>query len=112
MSRKPGREELAHWASEFGTDEEFRLWVSHQPSCLSGAFSEYHQGVGRNVACHIRTVAGGAGSAIKPPFSCVPMTDAEHRLTHAHGNGYFHPPEWWQDQVEGHLQRWIETRES
>lgn len=68
-----------------GSDAEFRDWVTHQPSIISGSYNEYDDaGNGRNVACHVRR-AGESGVAYKPDYACVPMTDREHQLQHTHG---------------------------
>lgn len=69
-----------------GTDEAFREWVTYQPSIVNGGFGEYDAaGDGRNVACHVRR-ASNSGTAFKPAYACVPMTDSEHRLLqHQHG---------------------------
>lgn len=66
------------------SDEKYREWIRTQPSCLSGRFSEFVHGEGRNLACHIRRAAT-SGTGYKAPFSCVPMTDEEHRYQHQHG---------------------------
>ena len=104
------RAEREHWAFTYGTDAEYRLWLTFQPSCIDGDFSEWPNGEGRNVACHVRSVKAGAGVATKPPFSAVPMTDRQHKLTHQHGNCYFGPPEFWQREAKLHLMRWIASR--
>ena len=65
------------------TDKSFREWVETKRSCLSGEFSEYLDGDGRCIACHVRR-AGAAGTAYKPPYSVVPMTFAEHSVQ-SHG---------------------------
>lgn len=69
-------------------DKAFQEWVRTQPSCISGGFSEWVDGVGRNEYCHVRRVANGAGVGIKPPFSGVPMTHAEHAMQHQHGEAH------------------------
>jgi len=66
-------------------DKDFLEWVEKQPSCLDGSFSEYENGEGRNVACHVRRVAYGAGTAKKPLFFAVPMTHWQHALQHQKG---------------------------
>jgi len=66
------------------SDKKFREWVSRQPSCLDGKFSEFTNGEWRNLACHVRR-ASNAGTAYKPEFSCVPMTNAQHQYQHSHG---------------------------
>lgn len=68
-----------------GSDAEFRAWTTRQPSIVSGEFNEIDDaGDRRNVACHVRR-AGEAGTAYKPAYACVPMTDAEHQEQHQHG---------------------------
>ena len=61
-------------------DKAFREWIQTQPSCIDGeSFSEWDDSLGewRNPACHVRR-AGEAGTAYKPPYSCIPLTHAEH----------------------------------
>lgn len=66
------------------SDKAYRDWISRQPSCISGEFSEYVNGEGRNPACHVRR-ASTSGTAYKAKYSCVPMTTEEHNFQHAHG---------------------------
>jgi hypothetical protein len=105
------------------TDKKFREWVRRQPSCLSGRFSEYVNGEGRNLACHVRRAAT-SGISYKPPYSCVPMTDEEHRYQHQHGElacllRYMNQPisvpqfrtvafakEWFVEQAERYRKLW------
>ena len=87
------------------TDKAFRAWIQCQPSCLSGKFSEYVNGEGRSVAAHVRR-AGKSGIADKAPFSCVPLTQAEHLLQHQHGEAHFHPKAWWDAKVVEYRERW------
>lgn len=78
-----------HVVGRLGTDEQYRAWIQRQPSIISGQFSEYVDGEGRCIACHVRRIANGAGMAEKPPFSCVPMTDREHQMQHLKGESCF-----------------------
>ena len=87
------------------TDQEYRAWIQKHPSCISGRFSEYVNGEGRNPACHVRR-AKNSGTGYKAEFSCVPLTQAEHNLQHQHGETYFHPKEWWDAQVEKYRRLW------
>lgn len=89
-------------------DEQFRAWVMLQPSCLSRRFSEYHGGIGYSIACHIRR-ASNAGVGMKPPFSCISLTDSEHKLTHQYGEEIIAPAEWFEQQAETHLAKWMAT---
>jgi hypothetical protein len=61
------------------TDKAFLEWIETQRSCLTGNFSEYLNGDGRSIACHVRR-AGRAGTSYKPPYSAVPMTFGEHAV--------------------------------
>jgi hypothetical protein len=65
-------------------DKAFREWVQQQPSCISGAFSEWVNGEGRNPACPIRRAAT-SGVGFKAPYSGVPLTHEEHRDQHQYG---------------------------
>ena len=104
MSKKPGKEEKAHWAFEYGTDAEYLRWVTFQPSCVDGSFNQWQDGVGRNIACHVRQVNRGAGTGIKPPFSAIPMTHEQHLDEERYRI------EWRVEQAEEHLRRWVESR--
>ena len=92
-----------------GPDSAFRAWVQRQPSCISGRFSEWVNGEGRNPACHVRR-ARESGTAYKGEYACVPLTQPEHLLTHQRGESHFHPKEWWDAQRLEYLRRWIETQ--
>lgn len=110
-----------HPAIKYGTDKQFLEWLSYQPSCLDGAFNQWIDGVGRNIACHVRR-ANNSGTGIKPQFSAVPMTDAQHKLQSQKGeveviSKYFPElwnPEmakqWFDNQVENHVMWWIESK--
>jgi hypothetical protein len=36
-------------------------------------------------AAHVRRVANGAGTAIKPPYSAIPLCNEDHSAQHQHG---------------------------
>ena len=72
-------------AEAMGSDADYDAWVTRQPSIVSGRFNEADAaGELRNVACHVRR-AGPAGTAFKPLFAQVPMTDDEHSRQHQGG---------------------------
>lgn len=89
-----------------GSDKEYRSWISHQTSCISGHFSEWVDGVGRCEAAHVRR-AGKSGTGYKAPYSCVPLTRAEHSSQHQHGESELASKDWWDQQVIKHLERWL-----
>lgn len=74
--------EKAHAAYAHGTDAQFLEWVSYQPSVIDGAFNPGtdNEGIRRNIPCHVRRLKFGAGMGFKPPFSAIPMTDAQHKV--------------------------------
>ncbi len=66
------------------TDAEYREWISRQPSCLTGEFSQWLDGEGRNPACHVKRASTG-GIAYKGLLCCVPMRQEERAVQHQHG---------------------------
>lgn len=112
-------------ADAVGTPEEYVAWVQTQPSVVSGEWSEVlESGEGRCIAAHVRRVADGAGTGIKPPWMVVPLTDAEHRMQHEGGEiaplraaGIAQPDWtaadvrlWWETAATEHRARWVEAR--
>lgn len=65
-------------------DEAFKAWIRLQPSCLTGRFTQWVDGVGMNPACHVRRAAT-SGTAFKAPLSCVPLHQEEHLVQHGQG---------------------------
>lgn len=104
MSKNPGKEERSHWAFAYGTDREYLDWLSYQPSAVDGSFNQWKDGVGRNIACHVRQVARGAGTGTKPPFSAIPMRHEQHL------NEEQYPIETRVRWADEHLERWVESR--
>lgn len=89
-----------------GSDVEFRTWVQRQPSAFSGQFSEYINNEGRCIAAHVRRVADGAGVNIKPEYSCIPLTDEEHKRQHQHGESALGDSEWWDKMRIKYVEAW------
>lgn len=99
------------------SDKKYLEWLSYQPSCLDGTFNQYQDGVGRNIACHVRR-ASNSGTGIKPKFSAVPMTDEQHHRQHKLGEAAIldiyldglhtidEAKEWFDNQVKIHLEKW------
>ncbi len=94
------------WAA-IGTDAEFRAFIQRLPSAVSGEWSEWMEGTGegRCVAAHVRR-AGEAGTAYKPPYACIPLTDAEHKRQHQHGESSIEPVEWWDKKRMEYVVMW------
>lgn len=65
-----------------GTDREFLDWIPTQTCCVK---APYH--VGDVIAAHVRRVADGAGTGLKPPYSAVPLCTHHHDIQHNQGEG-------------------------
>jgi len=91
-----------------GTDNEYQDWCRRLPSALSGRFSEYVDGEGRCVYAHWRTVKRGSGTAVKPPYSGLPLTQEEHLAEADHHARLGR--EKWDAMVESYLRRWAWER--
>ena len=94
-----------------GTDGHYLAWIRLQKSAISKEFSEYidSTGEGRCVAAHVRRVANGSGTAIKPPFSAIPLTQAEHDIQSRSGETALKPQAWWDAQRIKYLEAWCWT---
>lgn len=99
--------ELLAKAIKKGTDEQYQAYVRTLPSVLTNDYREWVHGEGRSVYAHIRSVADGAGTGIKPPYSGVPLTQQQHANTHQYGEKYYNPSEWWQRRKIRILTNWI-----
>ena len=99
-------ESLIEKAIRRGSDNEYQKWVRLWPSCLSGAYSEVVEGVGKCEFAHVRR-ASNSGTAYKPEYSGIPLTHDEHALQHQKGESVFCPPEWYEAQAQKYLTMWI-----
>lgn len=113
---------LVEFASAVGTDAEYHAWIQRRKSCVSRKYSEYVDGEGRCIAAHVRR-ASDAGTAFKPEFHQVPLTDEEHQLQHQHGEmelllrtGIFcreatpvlpNAKDWLYEKAFSYRQRWV-----
>jgi hypothetical protein len=100
-------EELIQRAKEKGTDAEFQAYVRTWPSVLTNDFKEWVNGDGRSVYAHERSVADGAGTALKPDYSGFPLTNEQHQNTHQYGQSYYNPNSWWEKKKTEMLTNWI-----
>lgn len=114
-------DDLIERAKAKGSPEDYLKWLSKNVSCISGKYSEYlESGECRSIVAHVRRVNRGAGTAKKPDYWAVPMTDTEHRSQHGYGESWlsfllahYHPDfkgtpkEFLDEQAEKHLEMWI-----
>lgn len=97
---------LLELAKAKGTDAEYQDWVRLWPSCLTGAYSEVVDGIGKCEFAHVRR-AGTSGTAYKPEYSGIPLTHKEHAMQHQRGESIFCAPEWYEKQAMKYLTMWI-----
>lgn len=64
-----------------GTDKQFLTWLATQP-CAAATLGNCSGDV---VAAHVRRIANGAGTGIKPEYSAVPLCHAHHSKQHNEG---------------------------
>lgn len=69
-----------------GTDEEYLEWCRHQKCVHCGKAPRWEMDTFiTNEAAHVRRVANGAGTAIKPPYSAITLCSEDHREQHRVG---------------------------
>lgn len=71
-------------------DDKYLQWLRTQRSAYSKRWP--------TVAAHYRT-ANNSGIGIKPPFSAIPLTKAEHDEQHRIGTFKFAQRSWWEAMV-------------
>lgn len=74
--------ELATWRAA-GSDRQFLAWLRGLSCWIER--KPGHVCAGAIVPAHVRRIASGAGVAIKPEFSAIPLCDGAHRDQHQHG---------------------------
>lgn len=65
-------------------DQAFLDWLTTIPCCVCGKFSEWLNGIGKSIACHVRR-SNNSGVAYKPLYSAVPMCHTCHTKQHQQG---------------------------
>lgn len=96
---------LLQKATNKGSEEQYYAWLRQCVSFLVPVYSEYVNGEGRCVVAHVRS--GNAGTAYKPPYSAVPLTQLQHGKQHQHGYEYYLPIERWIDASIKYLKMWV-----
>lgn len=93
-----------------GTDDQFLDWIREQTRSATGRPPGGESG--SIVPAHVRRVANGSGTGIKPTFSAIPLTDKEHRLQHQKGESAVNPDgkEWFDKKRVQYLTEWVKSR--
>lgn len=90
-----------------GTDEQFLAWLTTQP-CAARRRGGCRGDV---VPAHVRRVADGAGTAIKPAYSAIPLCDGHHTDSqHQHGESALGGKEWFDRRRVEALEAWAHHR--
>lgn len=74
-----------------GNDQTFLTWLRRQPCAYCQTTPNEHNPI---EAAHVRRVANGAGVAIKPEYSAIPLCHQHHALQHQQGESALGGKEW------------------
>lgn len=93
---------------EIGTDDEYLEWCRNQKCAHCSKSPEWEMDtLVLNEAAHVRRVANGAGTAIKPPYSAIPLCSGCHKEQHRIGEDAIGG----KDKVDKlrieHVKRWV-----
>jgi hypothetical protein len=86
-----------------GSDQHYQDWCRSQPSAYSrrkGTESDPMQ------YAHVRRVADGSGTGIKPSHSGIPLLASEHARQHHHGESVLGGKAWADKQRITHVVHW------
>jgi hypothetical protein len=89
-----------------GTDAEFLDYVKSRPCCYDG----YASCDGDVVAAHVRRIADGAGTSIKPKYSAIPLCNNHHQLQHQQGESALGGKDWCDKQRAKYLTDWCKEQ--
>lgn len=87
-----------------GTDKQFLDWIKQQPCAWDGkqCFADNNP----VVPAHVRRVANGAGTGIKPPYSAIPLCFKRHAAQTDHGESEIGGRDWWDKKRIEYVQKW------
>ena len=93
--------------SAIGTDKDFLKWIRHQ-KCAYCNSADYIVGIGeeRAEAAHVRRVANGSGTSIKPEYSAIPLCRTHHRIQHNEGEASIGGVDWWEKKRMKYVIAW------
>jgi hypothetical protein len=92
-----------------GKDADFLAWLRSQP-CAAPRMGAPGPCAGDIVAAHVRRIANGAGTGIKPPYSAIPLCDHHHREQHAAGESCLAPRDVWDATRMRAIESWAWER--
>lgn len=86
-----------------GTDGHYLDWIRKRMCAVCGACDGIE-------AAHVRRVANGAGTGIKPEYSAIPLCHTHHQMQHQQGEGAIGGRDWVDQQRIEHVQQWAWDR--
>lgn len=86
-----------------GSDGDFLDWLKEQ-DCAYHSAPDRHDG--DVVPAHVRRIADGAGTAIKPEYSAIPLCNKHHLQQHQHGEAHLGGKEWFDRQRIVWIEKW------
>lgn len=91
-----------------GSDDQFLKWIRrHKVSATKNPENPVNDPI---EAAHVRRVANGAGTSIKPPYSAIPLLRSEHDLQTQKGESFVAPREQWEKWRNQYLVSWCKVR--
>lgn len=84
-----------------GTDKDFLNWLKSQKCACKD-----QECTGQVVPAHVRRVANGAGTGIKPEYSAIALCHHHHSKQHNDGESALGGKEWFDKQRIAHVERW------
>jgi len=85
-----------------GPDQAFLDWLKLQPCAAKG----HGECEGQVVPAHVRRVADGAGTGIKPPYSAIPLCFHHHEQQHQYGEQALGGREWFEKKRIDYVEAW------
>jgi len=86
-----------------GSDDLFLEWLKTQDCCADQQDDRHDGDV---VPAHVRRIADGAGTSIKPEYSAIPLCNKHHLQQHQHGESHLGGKEWFDRQRIVWIEKW------
>lgn len=90
-----------------GSDDDFLEFLKLQ-ECAFAEAPDRHDG--DVVPAHVRRIADGAGTSIKPKYSAIPLCNKHHLQQHQHGESHLGGKEWFDSERIAWVEIWARTR--
>lgn len=90
------------WRS-IGSDSDYQAWCRKQPCAYCKSIGNEKNSI---EYAHVRRIADGAGTGIKPDYSGIPLCRDHHSNQHQHGESAIGGKEQVDKMKIEHLQRW------